>query len=72
MDEGTIALIITSAGIFLVFVGLFIWGLTHQQFTDVEEPKYRLFEMENAKDEDGTKPSGTPTGNPKEEVGSHA
>ncbi|NLI54656.1 MAG: cbb3-type cytochrome oxidase assembly protein [Clostridiales bacterium] len=51
MDEGTIALIITSGGIFAVFVGLFIWGLVSGQFRNVEEPKYRIFEAEDARDE---------------------
>jgi nitrogen fixation-related uncharacterized protein len=51
MDEGTIAFIITSAGIFAVFVGLFIWGLTRGQFRNVEEPKYRIFEAEDAENE---------------------
>ncbi len=51
MDEGTIALIITSAGIFAVFVGLFIWGLVSGQFRDVEEPKYRIFEEGDMQEE---------------------
>lgn len=51
MDEGTIGLIITSAGIFVVFVGLFIWGLVTGQFRNVEEPKYRIFEAEDVQEE---------------------
>jgi nitrogen fixation-related uncharacterized protein len=42
MGEGTIALLITSLGVFAVFAGLFIWGLVTGQFRDVEEPKYRM------------------------------
>jgi nitrogen fixation-related uncharacterized protein len=42
MDEGTIALLITSLGVFAVFTGLFVWGLVAGQFRDVEEPKYRM------------------------------
>jgi nitrogen fixation-related uncharacterized protein len=42
MDEGTIALLITSLGVFAVFAGLFVWGLVTGQFRDVEEPKYRM------------------------------
>lgn len=51
MDEGTIGLIITSVGIFAVFVGLFIWGLLSGQFRNVEEPKYRIFEAEDVQEE---------------------
>ena len=47
MEEGAIALIITSAGIFAVFAGLFIWGLCKKQFRNVEEAKYRMFESED-------------------------
>lgn len=42
MEEGTIALLITSLGVFAVFAGLFVWGLVTGQFRDVEEPKYRM------------------------------
>jgi nitrogen fixation-related uncharacterized protein len=42
MEEGTIALLITSLGVFTVFAGLFIWGLATGQFRDAEEPKYRM------------------------------
>ena len=44
MDEGTIALLITSLGVFAVFAGLFVWGLVTGQFRDVEEPKYRMLD----------------------------
>ena len=43
MDEGTLALTITSIGVFLVFLCLFIWGLVKGQFRDVEEAKYPHF-----------------------------
>jgi nitrogen fixation-related uncharacterized protein len=33
-------------------VGLFIWGLVSGQFRNVEEPKYRIFEAEDAQDEE--------------------
>lgn len=48
MDEPTIALTITSLAVFAVFAGLFIWGWVTGQFRDVEEPKYRMLEMEEA------------------------
>jgi nitrogen fixation-related uncharacterized protein len=47
MDEATIALTITSLGVFAVFAGLFIWGWITGQFRDVEEPKYRMLEMDD-------------------------
>lgn len=53
MDEGTLALTITSLGIFAVFAGLFVWGLARGQFRDVEEPKYRIFEAEDTEDDCG-------------------
>jgi nitrogen fixation-related uncharacterized protein len=51
MDEGTIAVAVTSFGIFAVFTGLFIWGLVRGQFRNVEEPKYRIFDAEDGEDE---------------------
>lgn len=51
MDEGTLALTITSLGIFAVFAGLFVWGLIKGQFRHVEEPKYRIFEAEDVEDD---------------------
>ncbi len=51
MSEAAIGLIITSAGIFAVFAGLFIWGLVSGQFRNVEESKYRIFEAEDAHEE---------------------
>jgi nitrogen fixation-related uncharacterized protein len=51
MDEGTIAFLITSLGIFAVFIGLFIWGWVKGQFRNVEEPKYRMLEMDSVEDD---------------------
>jgi nitrogen fixation-related uncharacterized protein len=51
MNEGMIALMITSLGIFAVFIGLFIWGLVSGQFRNVEEPKYRMLEMDTVEDD---------------------
>jgi nitrogen fixation-related uncharacterized protein len=50
MNEAAIGLIITSAGIFAVFAGLFIWGLASGQFRNVEEPKYNIFEAEDVQE----------------------
>ena len=61
MEEGTIALLITSLGVFAVFAGLFVWGLVTGQFRDVEEPKYRML---------GTKVPGLP--NTREDGNDHA
>jgi len=55
MDEATIALTLTSLGIFAVFTGLFIWGLKSGQFRDIEEPKYRMLELDNTEDENEVK-----------------
>lgn len=44
MDEATIALTAMSLGLFVIFVGLFIWGLKSGQFKNIEEPKYRMLE----------------------------
>lgn len=51
MDPTTLAIVITSFGIFAVFAGMFIWGVKTGQFKDVEEAKYRIFEQEDFEDE---------------------
>jgi nitrogen fixation-related uncharacterized protein len=43
MNEATIALIIMSALIFLIFLGFLIWGIASGQFKGVEEAKYQVF-----------------------------
>jgi nitrogen fixation-related uncharacterized protein len=45
MNEATIALTITTLGVFLVFAGLFIWGWATGQFKDVEQPKYHMLDQ---------------------------
>jgi cbb3-type cytochrome oxidase maturation protein len=42
MDEGTIALTVMSLLLFLIFLGLLIWGIRSGQFRDIEEPKYTM------------------------------
>jgi cbb3-type cytochrome oxidase maturation protein len=48
MNEPTIALTLTSLAVFLVFTGLFVWGLITGQFKDVEAPKYKMLEQYDA------------------------
>ncbi len=44
MDEATIALIIMSLSIFVIFIGFVVWGIKTGQFKNVEEPKYQMLE----------------------------
>jgi nitrogen fixation-related uncharacterized protein len=46
MDEATIALIIMSGLIFLIFLGFLIWGIASGQFKGIEEAKYQLFKSD--------------------------
>ena len=46
MNEATIALIIMSVLIFLIFLGFLIWGIVSGQFKGVEEAKYQVFKSE--------------------------
>lgn len=52
MDEGTLGIMISSFVVLAVFVGLLIWGLVNGQFKDIEEPKYRIFEIGDFEDDD--------------------
>jgi hypothetical protein len=47
MGETDVALLIMSLGVLVVFAGLFIWGIFTGQFRNVEEPKYRMLNLEN-------------------------
>lgn len=51
MDEGTIALIVMTGSLFLIFLGLFVWGLKTGQFKNVEEPKYKMLKDLESKPE---------------------
>lgn len=43
MNEATIALMIMSVLILLVFLGFLVWGIKSGQFKNVEEPKFQIF-----------------------------
>jgi nitrogen fixation-related uncharacterized protein len=43
MNEATVALIIMSVLIFLIFVGFLVWGISSGQFKKVEDAKYQIF-----------------------------
>ena len=56
MDEATIALTVMTGSLFLIFFGLFIWGLRNDQFKNVEEPKYAMLkdrQPKHRKDDEG-------------------
>ncbi|NJD53651.1 MAG: cbb3-type cytochrome oxidase assembly protein [Candidatus Methanoperedens sp.] len=44
MEEYMVAEFIMTFIIFLIFLGFLVWGIRTGQFTDVEAPKYRIFE----------------------------
>jgi nitrogen fixation-related uncharacterized protein len=43
MSEATIALTALTGGLFLTFLGFFMWGIRSGQFKNIEEAKYQLF-----------------------------
>jgi cbb3-type cytochrome oxidase maturation protein len=53
MDEGTIALTVSTLAVLLVFIGLLLWGIKSSQFKNVEEPKYRILEDADKEDVEG-------------------
>lgn len=60
MDEATIALIIMSGLIFLIFLGFLIWGIASGQFKGVEEAKYQIFKSDKEITEElKHRPAGT-------------
>jgi cbb3-type cytochrome oxidase maturation protein len=63
MDDATIALVIMSILLFVIFLGFLIWGLKSKQFENSEEAKYQLFDK-TIKD---TEASGRPR-NPEEDT----
>jgi cbb3-type cytochrome oxidase maturation protein len=58
MNEATVALIVMSVLIFLIFLGFLIWGIKSGQFKGVEEAKYQLFKTVDGSEPDAPeKPS---------------
>jgi nitrogen fixation-related uncharacterized protein len=53
MDEATIALTVTTLGVFLVFLGFLIWGIRSGQFHNIEDAKYQVFQKQKQKDDKG-------------------
>jgi cbb3-type cytochrome oxidase maturation protein len=51
MDEATIAQLVLSAIILVIFLGFLIWGIRSGQFKNIEEAKYKILEDET-EDED--------------------
>jgi cbb3-type cytochrome oxidase maturation protein len=51
MDEATIAQLVFSAIILVIFLGFLIWGIRSGQFKNIEEAKYKILEDET-EDED--------------------
>jgi cbb3-type cytochrome oxidase maturation protein len=49
MNDATVALIVMSVAIFLIFLGFLIWGIKSGQFKGVEEAKYQIFKTESGK-----------------------
>jgi cbb3-type cytochrome oxidase maturation protein len=44
MEEYMMAEFIMTFIMLLIFLGFLIWGIRTGQFTDIEAPKYRIFE----------------------------
>jgi nitrogen fixation-related uncharacterized protein len=55
MSEATIALTVMTGGLFLSFLGFFIWGIRSGQFKNIEEAKYQLFHNKNTTNVDDRK-----------------
>ena len=57
MDEATIALMVMTLLILVIFIGLLVWGIRSRQFHNIEDAKYHMFhdgddsETENKKDD---------------------
>jgi nitrogen fixation-related uncharacterized protein len=47
MNEATIALIIMSSLIILIFLGFLIWGIASGQFKGVEDAKYQALKSDS-------------------------
>lgn len=51
MDEATIALTVLSCSIFLILLGLLIWGIKSGQFKNIEAAKYQVLKNEDEQSE---------------------
>ena len=57
VSEAVIAITIMSLFVFITFLGFFIWGIKTGQFRDIEEAKYRIFELPDISEENMKEPS---------------
>lgn len=46
-----------SLFVFFTFLGFFVWGIKTGQFRDIEEAKYRIFELPYMPEEEFKEPS---------------
>jgi nitrogen fixation-related uncharacterized protein len=51
MDEATLALVIMSILLLIIFLGFLIWGIKSKQFRNIEEAKYQLFDKTEKEEE---------------------
>ncbi len=66
MSEATIALTAMTGGLFLSFLGFFIWGIRSGQFKNIEEAKYQLFSKKNTTNVDERKAESEENGGKKQ------
>jgi cbb3-type cytochrome oxidase maturation protein len=59
MNEATIAQIVLTVAILIVFIGFMIWAIRSGQFKNVEEAKYRMLDDAKKPDEVKNEPSST-------------
>ena len=59
MNEATIAQIILTVAILIVFIGFMIWAIRSGQFKNVEEAKYRMLDDSKKQDEVKNEPPST-------------
>jgi len=53
MNEATIALIVMTLLIFIIFLGFLIWGWKSGQFKNVEDAKYQVFRQNDLGKDNG-------------------
>ena len=57
VSEAVIAITIMSLFVFFTFLWFFVWGIKTGQFRDIEEAKYRIFELPCMPEEEFKEPS---------------